>query len=156
AERSFVGADEQRGRGHVVPRAPQPDFEGTDRERFLLRARGKLEIVVEAELTMRRAVVQRLHRSAQALLPDHRAYVTAGVEPQAPHLCEALVERDALEPIHVIAVYVRDEHVVNRLERQRAAGARARGAQHAAVAVWTIDGQAKTLIFEQQRRRRVA
>jgi len=153
AQPSSPGFHEQRARRHVVQRAAREQPKGPDAGLAGPAQRNVLEIVVEGALPEALPVPERAHAGHESLLPDDAPELGRGDELQALAFDEVLVEAHALEAVHVIAVRVRDQHVVDASQGKRAARAPSSGGQRRAIAVGAVDRELKAVAAEQERRR---
>jgi hypothetical protein len=99
-------------------------------------------------------VPERAHAGDETLVPERVLHRRDGVQVQGLLLGEVLEVADALEAVHVIAVHVRHEDVVDAEEVEHGGMLRsclvARRPQHAAVGVGTIDRKAEAVGLEQE------
>jgi hypothetical protein len=111
----------------------------------------ELEIVVEALPQHPGAVPELLHGRAQALFPDHLSDFGGRVQLDALSFGKPLVESHALEPVHVVAVDVRNEEMLDVVQQKAATRGRAHLFQYAAIAVRTIHREPKAFARQEER-----
>jgi hypothetical protein len=100
----------------------------------------EIEVVFEAHLLHPLSGPELFHGRAQSVVPEDGGHLGRGVKRDPLPLREVLEEAHPFQTVHVVAVHVRDQHIVDVEQRQLSPARQRRIAQHRAIGIGTVDG----------------